>query len=175
MNKMDPALPTLIRTVLYTVFAEFPAEWASILRVLLVQIENTNNPDRHSSNTQTEARDPYTQEQGNIQPCGDLALVLWCSSCYYPPVPFHIPISSLSSSPDSLLVPHHCTALLLWSVSLLGKLHSMHFVLWPPCLFNLHRSSRHKLLYVPCVCQTNTSNGLAGAGVPLLARNHLQD
>lgn len=52
-------------------FAEFPAERASVLRVSLIQI------GKHSRNAQTEASDPYTQEQANVQLCGDLALVLW--------------------------------------------------------------------------------------------------
>lgn len=76
VNKMDIALCTLIRIAIYCV-CRVPRRLSISSESSFSKTESTNNPEKCSRNTQTEASDPYTWEQANIQPCCDLALVLW--------------------------------------------------------------------------------------------------
>lgn len=95
-NKIDIALSTVIRIAIYCV-CSIPRRMSISSESSFSKTENTNNPEKYSRNNQTEASDPYTREQANIQPCGDLALVLWF-------VLFIIILHCILRSPFCLLV-----------------------------------------------------------------------
>lgn len=124
VNKMDIALCTLIRIAIYCV-CRVPRRLSISSESSFSKTENTNNPEKCSRNTQTEASDPYTWEQANIQPCCDLALVLWFVLL---PVILHCilrsPFPLLALSPDSLLVPHHCTAQYFFDLHFFSGTHT---------------------------------------------------
>lgn len=122
---------------------------------------------------------PRTQEQANTQPCGDLVLALWFAFPVILQLHFQVPISSLSSSPDSLLVPHHCTAQYFFDLHFFWGTYTvciLYLVPLPVVLIYIVKAAIVKakyFMYRGYVCQTNTSKGSPGAGVPPLARNHL--
>lgn len=123
----------------YTVSAEFLAERAPVLRVPLIQTDNTNNPDEHSRNTPVELSDALTWEQAYIQPCSAPALLLWF-------VLLPIALHRIFRSPFLLLVLPLTANLFLTTAVLSTSLICISFakptqhafVLSPPCRFNLH-------------------------------------
>lgn len=172
MNKMD--------RVPYTVFAEFTAEWASVLGVPLIQTENTNKPDKHSRNTQTEASDPYpyTQEQGNIQHCAPCINSMVCSSLSYLLLHFQIPISSLSTSPDSLLVPQHCAAQYFFYLHFFLRICTACILYLVLPVVSIYIVKVPINYFTSCTlgmfAKQILLKGLPGEGVSSLARNHLR-